>query len=124
MDIDKKDFMFRFDNALLSRFPPFKSSCTWRCLLFLMPVFITRWSMLTAKLLGLERDCEIKLILNSFTLMWQLPPPFLCLTASALLSSSIQRHVPKQVNAEYNLNLVKKPVLFVFELIQDRIIYA
>lgn len=34
----------------------------------------TRWSMLTVSLLGGERDREIKFILNSFPLMWQLPP--------------------------------------------------
>lgn len=35
---------------------------------------ITRRSMLTVNLLGGERDWEIKFILNSFPLMWQLPP--------------------------------------------------
>lgn len=34
---------------------------------------ITRRSMLTVSLLGGERDWEIKFILNSFPLMWQLP---------------------------------------------------
>lgn len=34
----------------------------------------TRRSMLTLNLLGGERDWEIKFILNSFPLMWQLPP--------------------------------------------------
>ena len=42
----------------------------------------TRWSMLTVSLLGGERDREIKFILNSFPLMWQLHPP-----PSPLLSS-------------------------------------
>ena len=37
---------------------------------------ITRRSMLTVNLLGGERDWEIKFILNSFPLMWQLPPLF------------------------------------------------
>lgn len=37
---------------------------------------ITRRSMLTVSLLGGERDWEIKFILNSFPLMWQLPPLF------------------------------------------------
>lgn len=38
---------------------------------------ITRRSMLTVNLLGGERDWEIKFILNSFPLMWQLHPPHL-----------------------------------------------
>ena len=47
----------------------------------------TRWSMLTVSLLGGERDREIKFILNSFPLMWQLPPPPSVPSPSPLLSS-------------------------------------
>lgn len=59
--------------------------------------------MLTVNLLGGERDWEIKFILNSFPLMWQLPllatppPPSLALTSSLLSqqhsTESVQKHI-------------------------------
>lgn len=61
---------------------------------------ITRRSMLTVNLLGGERDWEIKFILNSFPLMWQLPPSFppLSLTSSLLSQQHSTESVPKHIS--------------------------
>lgn len=60
---------------------------------------ITRRSMLTVNLLGGERDWEIKFILNSFPLMWQLHPlpPSLSLTSSLLSQQHSTESVPKHI---------------------------
>ena len=59
---------------------------------------ITRRSMLTVNLLGGERDWEIKYILNSFPLMWQLLPPSLSLTSSLLSRQHSADSVPRHIS--------------------------